>query len=135
VAEGSGEGSCRLKVFSDSHVRGADFWPESNSKRYPTKADAWKAAEGIRLYVANPPNADVVTFGALINRFLKEALPERKGTADRYPSWVLNHINPRWEQVPLSKVKPLAVEIWLKGLNLAPKSKGHIRSVMHILFE
>ena len=35
----------------------------------------------------------------------------------------------------MSKVKPLAVEIWLKGLNLAPKSKGHIRSVMHILFE
>ncbi|HXY07216.1 MAG TPA: site-specific integrase [Terriglobales bacterium] len=104
-------------------------------KQYPTKADAWKAAEGIRLAVANPPNADVVTFGALINRFLREALPERKGTADRYQSWIVNHINPHWEQVPLSKVKPLAVEIWLKGLNLAPKSKGHIRSVMHILFE
>jgi hypothetical protein len=32
-------------------------------------------------------------------------------------------------------VKPLAVEMWIKGLNLAPKSKGHVRSVMHILFE
>ena len=104
-------------------------------KQYPTKADAWQAAESLRLAVANPPSADVVTFGALINRFLREALPERKGTADRYQSWMINHINPRWEQVPLSKVKPLAVEIWLKGLNLAPKSKGHIRSVMHILFE
>lgn len=40
-----------------------------------------------------------------------------------------------WEAVPLSKVKPLAVEMWIKGLNLAPKSKGHVRSVMHILFE
>jgi integrase len=104
-------------------------------KHYPTKADAWQAAESLRLAVANPPGADVVTFGALINRFLREALPERKGTADRYQSWMINHINPRWEQVPLSKVKPLAVEMWLKGLNLAPKSKGHIRSVMHILFE
>lgn len=35
----------------------------------------------------------------------------------------------------MSKVKPLAVEIWLKGLDSAPKSKGHIRSVTHILFE
>jgi integrase len=104
-------------------------------KQYPTKADAWKAAESIRLGVANPHSADIVTFGALINRFLSEALPERKGTADRYQSWIINHINPRWEQVPLSQVKPLAVEIWLKGLSLAPKSKGHIRSVMHILFE
>ena len=25
--------------------------------------------------------------------------------------------------------------MWIKGLNLAPKSKGHVRSVMHILFE
>jgi integrase len=104
-------------------------------RQYPTRADAWTAAEGLRLAVANPPNADVVTFGALINRFLREAMPERKGTADRYRSWILNHINPRWESVPLSKVKPLAVEIWLKGLKLAPKSKGHVRSVMHILFE
>jgi hypothetical protein len=25
--------------------------------------------------------------------------------------------------------------MWIEGLNLAPKSKGHVRSVMHILFE
>ncbi len=104
-------------------------------RQYPTKSEAWKAAEGIRLAVGNPAQSDLVTFGGLINRFLREALPERKGTADRYRSWILNHINPRWEGVPLSKVKPLAVEMWIKGLNLAPKSKGHVRSVMHILFE
>src|SRR5579862_4209936 len=104
-------------------------------RRYPTKSEAWKAAEGIRLAIGNLVLADVVTFGALINRFLKEALPERKGTADRYRSWILNHINPRWDAVPLSSVKPLAVETWIRGLKLAPKSKGHVRSVMHILFE
>jgi hypothetical protein len=69
--------------------------------RYPTKSEAWKAAEGIRLAVGNPVQPDLVTFGGLINCFLREALPERKGTADCYRSWVLNHINPRWEAVPL----------------------------------
>jgi len=103
--------------------------------KYPTKSEAWEAAEGVRLAIGNPVQADLVTFGGLVNRFLKEALPERKGTADRYRSWILNHINPRWEAVPLSNVKPLAVEMWIKGLKLAPKSKGHVRSVMHILFE
>ena len=49
--------------------------------RYPTKSEAWKAAEGIRLAVGNPVQPDLVTFGGLINRFLREALPERKGTA------------------------------------------------------
>ena len=94
-----------------------------------------KAAEGVRLAVGNPVQSDLVTFGGLINRLLREALPERKGTADRYRSWILIHINPQWEAVPLSKVKSLAVEMWIKGLNLAPKSKGHVRSVTHILFE
>jgi len=103
--------------------------------KYPTKSEAWEAAEGVRLAIGNPVQADFVSFGGLVNRFLNEALPERKGTADRYRSWILNHINPRWEAVPLSKVKPLAVELWIKGLKLAPKSKGHVRSVMHILFE
>jgi integrase len=103
--------------------------------KYPTKSESWEAAEGVRLAIGNPIQADLVTFGGLVNRFLKEALPERKGTADRYRSWILNHINPRWEAVPLSKVKPLAVEMWIKGLKLAPKSKGHVQSVMHILFE
>ena len=31
-------------------------------------------------------------------------------------------------------MKPLLVEEWLSELNLAPKSKGHIRSIMHIPF-
>src|SRR2546430_9569017 len=68
-----------------------------NVTKYPTKSEAWKAAEGVRLAVGNPMQADLVTFGGLINRFLHEALPEREGTADRYRSWILNHINPRWE--------------------------------------
>jgi len=104
-------------------------------KQYPTKTDAWKAAEGVRLAVGHPVAADLVTFGVVVNRFMSEALPERKGTAARYRSWLVNHIAPRWDEVPLVKVKPLVVEAWIKGLDLAPKSKGHIRSLMHILFE
>jgi integrase len=31
-------------------------------------------------------------------------------------------------------VKPLAVELWIKDLKLAGRSKGHIRDMMHLLF-
>jgi integrase len=104
-------------------------------KQYPTKADAWKAAECIRMAVSDPVTADLVKFGALVDRYIREALPERKGTALRYRSWLVNHIKPRWQDVTLPKVKPLLVETWIKDLQLAPKSKGHVRSMMHILFE
>jgi hypothetical protein len=99
-------------------------------KQYPTKADAWKAAECIRMAVSDPVTADLVTFGALVDRYIREALPERKGTALRYRSWLVNHIKPRWQDVTLPKVKPLLVETWIKDLQLAPKSTGHVRSMI-----
>ncbi len=43
--------------------------------QYPTKSDAWKAAEGVRLAVGNPVQSDLVTFGGLVNRFLKGIVP------------------------------------------------------------
>jgi integrase len=32
-------------------------------------------------------------------------------------------------------VKPLAVELWIKGSPLSGRSKGHVREVMHMLFD
>jgi integrase len=49
-------------------------------------------------------------------------------------SWLTHHVQPKWGSVLIRNVKPLLVEEWLSGLDLAPKSKGHIRSIMHILF-
>jgi integrase len=34
----------------------------------------------------------------------------------------------------MQQIKPLAVEQWLKGLDLAPKSKGHLKNQMRIVF-
>jgi integrase len=45
--------------------------------------------------------------------------------------WVLPH----WGDVRLDEVKAVAVERWLKSLDLAPKTKTHIRNLMHLLYE
>jgi integrase len=104
-------------------------------EKYPTEAEAWKAAEALRLSL-NPDNVTqhTVTFGALIDRYVAEELPERKSTARFYVPWLTRYIRPKWGTYPIAQVKPFAVEQWLKSLNLAPKSKAHIRSLMHILF-
>src|SRR6266496_1892384 len=36
---------------------------------------------------------------------------------------------------PMSAVRPMAVEDWLKGSDLAPKTKSHVRSLMHTIFQ
>jgi len=106
-----------------------------NTRQYPTKALAWKAAEGLRLTLDRVKHSAQVTFGALADRYMLEKIPERYVTASKYRSWITHHIKPQWGDYPIAKVKPVVVEEWISGLDLAPKSKGHIRSMMHILFQ
>jgi integrase len=80
-----------------------------------------------------PPGVSV-SFGAVLQRYIAEELPERHSTASRYRCWLKNHIEPKWRDYPIEKIKPLLVEDWLKKLTLAPKSKSHLRTLMHILF-
>jgi integrase len=47
----------------------------------------------------------------------------------------IKRIRERWGTFPISRMKPMKIQEWLKGLDLAPKTKGHIKAVMHRLFE
>jgi integrase len=90
------------------------------------------------------------TFGVVIDRFVKEERLEEiaaqnpgevKGeglafsSAQGYRSYINKHIKPRWASIPLSKMRPLDVAQWLHTLPLAPKTRAHIKRVMHLLFE
>ena len=126
---------------------------------YTTKAQVLKAAEGHRLR-ANREGRETKepTFGALIERFIvEEGLRDAKdqpraigvfeedekfdaealdaSTASSYLSMLKVHIRPRWENSSLSDVRPAMVQEWLRGLAGAPKTKGHIKALMHRLFE
>ena len=104
-------------------------------EQHVTESQARRAAQTLLLRInVDNPNAGVVTFGAVIERYLAEELPERHSTARSYQSWLANHIKPKWGEYPLQQIKPLAVEQWLKGLDLAPKSKGHLKNQMRIVF-
>jgi integrase len=70
-----------------------------------------------------PPEVSV-SFGAVMQWYLTEELPERHSTASRYRCWLKNHIEPKWRDYPMESIKPLLVEDWLKKLDLALKSKA-----------
>lgn len=130
--------------------RGDDVWVfryyDENGKRrskdigsiskLPTQSDAERAAGGLRLIVnADSLGGRVIRFGALIDRFMAEELPERKSTARTDTGWVENYIRPRWADLTLEQVaRPFPAEEWLKSLMLAPSSKAQIKSVMSKLF-
>jgi integrase len=83
---------------------------------------------------AEVSNGTLVSFGAAIRRYLAEEIPERPSTASRYRCWLKNHVEPKWLDYPIEQIKPLLVEDWLKKLNLAPKSKSHLKNLMRVLF-
>jgi integrase len=102
---------------------------------YPTKSKARTASMSLLLSInREKPEGVAVLFGAVIQRYLAEELPERDSTASRYRSWLKNYIQPKWKERPLDQIRPLAVEDWLKKLSLAPKSKSHLKNLMRVLF-
>jgi integrase len=104
---------------------------------YPTETAARKTVEA-RLMKLNSesPQAHFVTptFRGLIDRYKDEELPQRHSTRKSYESMLGNHIEPKGGDYPLVEIKPMAVEQWFKQLELAPKTKAHIKSLMHLLF-
>lgn len=56
-------------------------------------------------------------------------------TQRSYKAFLNNWVKPKWGTFVLDQVRAVGVEHWLRGLKLAPKSKLHIRGVMHVLYE
>jgi len=145
-------GSVTLK----KRAKGADVWEfryyetqaDNTRKRkatfvgttnqYKNKSEARVAVEALLLKLNEEKpqhHLGAVTFGAICDRYIEEELPQRYSTRKSYLSNIKLHIRPRWERYLLHQIRPMVVEGWLKNLDMAPKSKAHIRSVMHLLYE
>jgi integrase len=101
-----------------------------------TEANAWRVIEHRKPDV-NPDRFQEhpITIGTLVNRYLETELAElRHSTAHAYRSYLNHQIKPRWGEYTLSKVKPFAVEQWLRGLDLAPRTKGHLHNLLRVLW-
>lgn len=106
---------------------------------YPTESAVRKspAVQAVILRInAEHPLGPVTasTVGALIARYEQEEMPARYSTRASYESFIDGYIRPRWAETPIASIKPMAVEDWLKHLKLAPKTRGHIRSLMSTIF-
>lgn len=125
-------------------------WTDENGKRpgvqfalvkdFRTRSLAWGEAERLRLrekYIGPAEKAKHgrKTFGQLVEQYRKEEMPQRFSTKHGYESWLDKHIVPQWAQGHIEDAEPALVEQWLKSLDLAPKSKGHIKSLMSTLFD
>jgi integrase len=116
---------------------------------FSTKAELNRALEKARREF-NTPEADkpkpVALFRHLVEQYELKEMPERYSTSQSYQSMVRVHILPKWGHMPVAEVRPGAVKDWLLGLHtvprkphhasrpLAPKTIGHVRGLMSVLF-
>jgi integrase len=142
-------GSLRRK----KRIKGSDAWEfryyeqigENRQRRhitvgtieqYRNESDARRAVSGLLLKLnSEVPQAGAVMFAALVERYVEDELPERFSTRSSYLSALNKYIRPKWADFPLDRIRPMAVEEWLRQMSLAPKSKANIRGVMHSMFK
>lgn len=110
-------------------------------REFLTKSSAWNAAQSFSPTNGGNPTevpskrGEILTVKSLAERYERERLPSRYSTARMYRNWLRNHILPKWGHLPITEVQPRPIELWLRGLTLSPKSKSHIRGVLHLLME
>ncbi|HEY1801051.1 MAG TPA: site-specific integrase [Terriglobales bacterium] len=105
----------------------------------PSRADAERAADSLRLEINSElPKAVPITVSALIGRYLNDDIEMGRlaySTQRSYRSFLTVWVKKQWGDCRLENVRTMAVEQWFRDLQLAPKTKLHLRNVMHVLFE
>jgi integrase len=71
----------------------------------------------------------------LIEKYRAEKMPERFSTRRGYNAYLNNHVLPRWGECAITELQARPVELWIESLTLAPKSKVHIRGLIHTLWD
>ena len=102
-------------------------------QQYPTKAAAWKAVE--RLQLGNLKKQNGETMRHVIARYEAERMSSRHSTVQMCRSFFNNHILPEWGDTLVQDLRPRPVELWLSNLQLSPKSRSHVRSLLYSLVE
>ncbi len=103
-------------------------------REYPTKAAAWRLAEAVKASVREPER-QAVTVAEMAERYLAEKLPTRSNTARVYRAWLTNHILPYWGKRQVTEIQPREAELWIKQLDLSPKSRAHVRHMLRTLVD
>jgi integrase len=119
------------------------LWYEDGKRRskvigtkqeYPTKASAWNAAETWRKET-HPKAVQGLTVREIVDHYREEKMPNRADTRRSYEVWLNNHVLPTWGDRSLNDLQARPVELWLRTLALAPKSRAHIRGVLSLLWD
>jgi hypothetical protein len=123
-------------------------------EKFPTQVAVERHLEAfvLKLNSENPTLAILEpTFAAILDRFIEEEklleIRQRRpgdrcegegelsySTVVSYLS-VIKRVREKWGTSRITRMKPVQVQDWLKNMDAAPKTKGHVKAIMHRLYE
>ena len=80
------------------------------------------------------PSEPGMLFSSVITRFRAEEMPERHSTSASYESMLRTWIEPRWAHTSVNEIRTEDIELWLKHMHCAAKTRHNRKALMHALF-
>jgi integrase len=102
---------------------------------YPTREAVQIAAESLCRKLKEPTSTGIPLVKELVRQFRKERMSERHSTRLACDSRLDNHVLPQWGHREIIELQPRPVELWLKSLALSPKTRVHVRALLHQLWD
>ena len=114
----------RLRLQEEKlKINGPKSFQMHNEPTFGLVLDRFETEERLETIVKQPTEISTITDGFSWS------------TAAGYRSYIRTHVRPKWAETLIAEMKPLDILEWLKSLALAPKTRGHVRALMHLLFE
>jgi integrase len=121
------------------------FFPVVDGKRTPRKLGAMteltqeqadrKAMEMLRsLNARSEQNSPTVL--QMVEQYRIEKMSKLRQSTQRVVElWLKKHVLPKWGEHRITDLQPRPAELWLESLPLAPKTRGHLRELLHRLVD
>lgn len=100
-----------------------------------SREQALKKADAVRQELRFEPRVGAHSVRVLVEQYQAEKMPSRASTSRVYKLWLKNYVLPRWGELAITELQPRPVELWLSRLNLAPKTRGHIRGLLYAIWK
>ncbi len=104
-------------------------------RELPNREAAEKAAEPIRRVLNKKTRTGIPMVADLVRQFREEKMSQRHSTRLACDSRLNNHVIPQWGRMEITELQARPVELWLKSLELAPKTRVHLRGLLHQLWD
>ncbi len=100
-----------------------------------TRDAALKKATAVKRELGLEREASATRVRTLVEQYQSEKMPTRWSTRRVYMLWINKYVLPQWGEQPITELQPRPVELWLSSLPLAPKTRGHLRGLLHCLWD